>query len=241
MKLISEQIKYETDRMPTSTLTSRYQKWFNDYYIRRMEEPTETQQTELMVPGKIYTFSYFPEEKYRDKGVFYAYMPITLILGQKLSQGGNLIPYGINLSFVPPRVRIKIMDAIVRIFNTEYIQPSIERLNTGNEVIRNIPLLYDVACKILEGSGFKFAIRGYRYDNMLSTPRIITYEDWYKINFFGNQYIVNSNARAIYYQYMRAMNDKYTIGRKEEIKLLKIKIKEIKEYLKQNERQTTFS
>lgn len=234
MELISKTIKRETDKTPYSTLVSRYTKWFDTYYIERTEEPPETQGHIMLKPGKIYTWSYDPI--FKDKMKFFSYMPLNLILGTKLSKEGNLIPYGINLTFVPPSIRIKILDEIVRIWNTDIIKPNIERINEGKEVIHDIPIFYDVAKKVLEGSGFEFSIRSYRYERFLSLPRIVTYEDWHKLCYFHIKYVAKMNIKSIYYLYNKSLKDSYRIGQRGDASnIQKKKIKEVKEYFKKRQ------
>lgn len=234
MELPSKTIKRETDSTPYSTLVGRHTRWFDHYYIDRLEEPKEIKTDIILEVGKIYTFAYDPI--FKDELDFFSYVPINLILGTKLSKAGNLIPYGINLSFVPPTIRIQILDEIVRIWNTDIIKPNIERINQGLPVLHNIPLFYDVAKKILEGSGFEFAIRGYRYERFGSLPRVVSYEDWYKLCYFSIKYISKMQIRQIYYRYQQALKENYRIGHKAAADIQKKKIKEVKEYFKKRER-----
>lgn len=236
MILISEQIKKDTDLNPYSTLVSRYEKWFSNTYIDKTLEPIERKDDILLIPGKIYTFAYDPSDEYKDKSKFFSYMPINLILGQKLTKAGNLLPYGINLSFVPPSIRIKILDQITRIWNSDIIKPNIERIKEGKFTIHEIPIFYDVAKKILDGSGFEYAIRSYRYERFGNMPSIISYEDWHKICYFHLKYVAKMQIRAIYVMYMKNIQESYKVGKKYDVNLPKTKIKEVKEYFSKREK-----
>lgn len=237
MELISKQIKKETDTIPYSTLVSRYQKWFDDYYIRRIEEPIETQNNIIMIPGKIYTFAYDPSEDYKNECDFFSHMPINLILGHKITKAGNWLTYGINLSFIPPSVRIRILDEIIRIWNTDIIKPNIERLEKGLPILHDIPIFYDVAKKILEGSGFEWAIRSYRMERIASLPLIVTYSDWYKLSFFTIKFIMKMQVRAIYVKYNKNIHGKqWKIGMSYGVDIKGKKIKEVKEYFSKRQK-----
>ena len=214
MELVSKTIKKETSITPYSTLVSRYTKWFDDRYVnKKIDDLPEKKEDIVLIPGKIYTFSYDPITK--DQMKFFSYMPINLILGYKLSKAGNMIPYGINLSFIPPSVRIKILDAIVRVW--------------GNNIIKNNEELID---KGLEGSGWEFCIRGYRYDHIRSLPQIVSYSDWHRICYFSIKFIAKMQIRAIYRLYAINANPKYRIGKKYDITIHHKKVKELRDYFK---------
>ena len=229
MKLVSEIIKEETDAIPYSTLVSRAWRWYDDTYIKRIE-PTREPEPDLLsiTPGRIYTFSYDPITA--DKLRFFSYRPINLILGNKITNAGNLIPYGINLSFIPPTVRIKIMDEIFRIFGDEIIQPNIERIEAELPVITDLPLLYDVAQFILKGSGFEYAIRGYRLDRFMTTPQIISYQDWYKLNYFAIKSVQKMTVKSIYFDYMKNIDASWRIGKRYNLQTANKTIAEVNDY-----------
>ena len=144
MELVSKTIKKETSITPYSTLVSRYTKWFDDRYVnKKIDDLPEKKEDIVLIPGKIYTFSYDPITK--DQMQFFSYMPINLILGYKISETGNIIPYGINLSFIPPSVRIKVLDAVVRVWGNNIIKNNEELIGKGLPTQEEIPMDYDAS------------------------------------------------------------------------------------------------
>lgn len=231
MELVSKTIKRETSTTPYSTLVSRYTKWFDDRYVeKKIDDLPEKKEDIVLVPGKIYTFSYDPITK--DQMQFFSYMPINLILGYKISEAGNMIPYGINLSFIPPSVRIMILDSIIRVWGNNIMKNNEELIDKGLPTQSEIPMDYDAAKKLLEGSGWEFAIRGYRYDHMRSLPQIVSPRDWHKICYFSIKFIAKMQIRAIYRLYAINANPNYRIGKKYDINIQQKKLKELRDYFK---------
>jgi hypothetical protein len=233
--LPSERIIEETKDVTMSTVVYRNQKWFEEGYVTRISDPLEPNFKTLPLEiGKMYSFAYDPI--YKDQLDFYDFMPINLILGYTITKKGRLNPYGINLSYIPPKTRTAVLDVIVKTFRTQYINPNITRISEENFNLKRLPMTYDIAKKILHNSGFEFAIRSYRYSNIGSKPRIITYEDWWKPCTFTSKFIKEMNIRGIYYRYKRNLDDKYRIGQKDKpVDIKKTKVKDIKEYIKKRD------
>lgn len=230
MELISETIRKLSENTPYSTLVGRSKKWFDETYVQKSKEPIEESSAIVPKIGKLYTWFYDPITK--DKMDFFSWCPLTFIIGYKISSKGHLIPYGINLSFIPPSMRIKILDTIVRLWNSNIINPDIERIKKGVSPLHEIPLYYDVAKMVLQDSGFEFAIRSYRLDRFQSSPMVVSYEDWYKICLFPISYIEKMQIRAIYWRYWRNLDGTYKIGDGKTRDIVKTKVKEVREYVK---------
>ena len=149
--------------------------------------------------------------------------------------------FGINLSFVPPKVRMTILDEIKRVFGTMIINPNIDRINKGQQSLKKMPMTYDLAKVLLQKSGFEFALRSYIYTRMGSKPRIIDYSEWWRLGTFSSDYIRKLNKLSIYWRYKQKLDkadfrvyDKKTqkYGRKEKKILLKnMTIKAVKEFV----------
>ena len=232
MELVSETIMRMSQSVPYSTIVSRSKKWFDDVYVMKEKKPMEESRTPIPKIGKIYTWFYDPLTK--DEMDFFSWCPLTFIIGYKITSGGHLLPYGINLSFIPPSMRIKILDTIIRLWNTQVINPNIERIKAGETPTMEIPLYYDVAKKLLQNSGFEFAIRSYRLERFQSSPMIVSYEDWYKICTFPIRYIEKMQIRAIYWRYWRNL-DGNGIGKHKDVEIVKTKIKEVQDYVKKRQ------
>ncbi len=232
--LPSDRLKLELDQHPIGTIRYQNEKWFEKTYITNKLDPIEENHKSIPEIGKIYTFTYDPI--YKDELNFYDNMPINLILGYILTKNGHMNPYGINLSFIPPKTRILVLSIIYKIFWTSHIKPNIERISEDNWNTKILPFQYDVAKKILNKSGFEFAIRSYRMDHFMSKLNIVTYEDWWRLGTLSSDFIRKMTSRQIYYLYNKNAISGFKIGQKTEIKITKTKIKDVKKYL--NERYT---
>lgn len=237
--LPSERLQEETKTVTLSTVTYHNEKWFEKRYVERIIDTKEINFKILPLEiGKIYIFPYSPI--YADKLSFFDYMPINLILGYIITKAGRLNPYGINLSYIPPKIRVAILDTIIKIFKTQYINPNITRISEENWNLKTLPMTYDIAKRILHNSGFEFAIRSYRNDRMGNKPLILTYEDWWRLSTIHSKFLAKMTIRMVYYRYKRNLDDQYRIGQPDKfVKIKKTGVKEIKEYIKGRHKDKT--
>lgn len=193
----------------------RNQRWFQDLYINRLDEPPEPNIKMIMEVGKAYSFVY--DAKFKDKLNFWDLMPhlmIPLTYFKRKDRKINVV--GINFSYIPPKIRMAVLDKIVKTFSSMIIDPNIEMIDKYQfHSLSNMPLFYDIAKNILKGSGFEFAIRSYIYTRISIEPKVITYEDWWKVATFPSKYIKKLGIRAIYYLYKRNIIESYRVGQKE--------------------------
>lgn len=212
---ISTRLMLELKQSTVQKLTRSSQKWYEETYIKQEKHPLEVHPpNSLLIPGKIYTFAYDP--KYKDKLSFYDNRPINFILGHQESADSK-VPnaFGINLSFIPPKIRSAILDEIRRVFGTMIIQPNEEAIRKGKiSSIRKMPIDYDLVKMMLAKSGFEFALRSYIYDRMKTSPQIIDYHEWWRTALFASKYIKKMNILSIYWEYKRHI-DKETYRIKE--------------------------
>ena len=236
-EFLNEQLRSRS----ATTIISDNRKWYENTYIKESINPLEIHPNDTpLVPGKIYTFPYDP--KYKDRLSFFDNRPINFILGHMPSaEGFRPNAFGINLSFVPPKVRMTILDEIKRVFGTMIINPNTDRINKGQQSLKKMPMTYDLAKVLLQKSGFEFALRSYIYTRMGSKPRIIDYSEWWRLGTFSSDYIRKLNKLSIYWRYKQKLDkadfrvyDKKTqkYGRKEKKILLKnMTIKAVKEFV----------
>lgn len=195
MDLPSKTYLDQVRKTSPSTVTRNSQMWFNAIYESHTQAPPEPFLGPIEA-GKVYTYVYDP--KHADDLPFYDAFPIFLSMGHL--QNGNI--FGINLSYIPPRIRMRVLDKFVRVFHTRFIKANINMLERGKpESMREIPFFYDVAKHMMAGSGFQFAIRSYLHSHVRSNPRIITYEDYWRLLAFTSDDIQKLNIRAIYSMY----------------------------------------
>lgn len=178
-----------------STVTRNSQMWFTAIYEQHTMAPPEPFLGPIEA-GKLYTYIYDP--KHAKDLPFYDTFPMFLSMGHL--QNGNI--FGINLSYIPPRIRMRILDKFVRVFHTRFIKNNVIALERGKpEMMKEIPFFYDVAKQMLAGSGFEFAIRSYLHSHVRSAPRVVTYEDYWRLLAFASDDIQKLNIRAIYALY----------------------------------------
>lgn len=236
MKLPSEIIREEQNATSVSTTRRRAQEWFNDTYINEVLEPKEAYEDITLEVGKMYSYWYDPY--YADKLPFFDNFPVMLCLGH-LETKKRINAFGINISYLPPEWRIQIFDKIFKMFGNRYLKYNKDIINKGRPTQQKVtPMYYDVMKQILEGSGFEFALRSYRYDRFMSVPKIITIEDWWKPLLFPSNYIFKLNVRAIYAKYKQNVDDTYKgIGSKDpKVNIRKTKVKDINAYIKNREK-----
>lgn len=223
MKRIKSQIDYLKSEIPVSTLYYRNIKWHLDHYVDSTKPVIERHHGPLLQIGTIYTFQYDP--KYKDKLSFYDNYPINLIMGHIETKDGKMNPYGINLSYIPPPIRIKILDKFIDIFEVQIDnnRKLISDISTlfNHPQKDHIPITYKVAKMVLKDSGFEYAIRSYIYSRIESDPKIITYDEWYRTCLFSSQYIKGLNLASIRYRYKKARDATYRIGQLEKEVILK--------------------
>ncbi len=242
---ISTRLMLELKDSTVSKLTRSSQKWYETTYIKEEASPLETHPPNaLLEAGKIYTFAYDP--KYADRLSFYDNRPINFILGH-LPPAEGKVPnaFGINLSFIPPKIRAAILDEIRRVFGTMIIQPNMDAIRKGKiNSIQKMPIEYNLAKMMLRKSGFEFALRSYIYDRMKSSPRIIDYHEWWRVALFGSKYIKKMNTLSIYWAYKKQIDkadyrvkkrgiDDYT-RREKKMVLKNMTISAVKKYLDAN-------
>lgn len=226
VQLVSETIKQKQAESSVSTVRRHSEKWFDDTYIKRKSDPVEPFTGRYLEEGKMYTYRYDP--KYAKQLDFYDNQPIMLCLGHLETKSGYNT-FGLNLSYIPPKLRVQILDTIIRVFRTRVINRNADKINRGKtNNLAKLPLSYDICKKILRGSGFEFAIRSYIYGRIETEPMIISYEEWYHPAQFPSHYIKKLNVKAVYMRYKKQFSADYSIGKKDpKAKIEKVKIKDI--------------
>lgn len=212
MDLPSKSIEKAVKDKSLSTVIYHNKKWFDEGYISRTSEVPEERKGKLLQVGKMYSYNYDP--KYKDILAFYDFAPVMICIGHVQTASGQLNALGINISYIPPKIRPLVLDKIFKIFRGG-IEASIKQVKKSKVATKEIPLNYEVCKQILKDSGFEFAIRSYIYTRMKTEPRIVTYEDWWKPSTFPSEFIEKMNIRAIYALYKKSLDPNYRIGKKD--------------------------
>jgi len=125
----------------------------------------------ILNPGKMYIFNYYtPDEAEYDTN------PIVIGLGR--SDDGNQL--GLNLHYIPYRVRVQLIQRIYTSFDS-FIKQQIKGRGLGNPTLQQpITQLNWDNLKASYGNFFNlnYAVRQYRVDRM-KKPLVIGFENWY--------------------------------------------------------------
>lgn len=207
--------------------------WFEDVYVKRIDDPVEERVGRLLEVGKMYSFLY--DAKHKKELEFWMYLPTSsLCIGHIEGKNKKLNAMCINTAYIPPKIRMLVLDKIVKVFNSMIIKQNEKLIKSGRfKSQAHMPLFYDICKKILKDSGFEFAIRSYIYTRMKTKPLIISYEDWWKASVLtSNKYLLKKDIRYVYYKYKQALDAGYKIGQESPtVKIGRTNIKSLKNYL----------
>lgn len=201
MDLPSETIKKIRESKSESSIRVRNQKWFDEFYFdRNLPKNDYLEQNRRkfkFVVGKVYTFFYF-NPKYKDELEFYNAVPVGVFLGWL--ECGN--PLFLGLQFIPPKIRVLVLDKIVK-FNESKIDASNKIILKSGYSDRILKTKYSDLKAYLKKSGFEYAIRSYIIKRIKTEPLIVTYYDWWRLCTFAGQYMKKKNIAYIYYHYKK--------------------------------------
>jgi hypothetical protein len=201
------------------------------YFLKKGEYKEENTKN-MMEVGKMYSGFLYPQPKYKDELDFYNTFPTVLCIGYFERSDGKRNPLVLNMNFIPPKIRILILDKIMRTFNST-VQQNYTRIANGKKSTKVLPAWYKVLKIILKRSGFEFSIRSYIPSRMKGKPQIISYSDYWKLFFISNKFMVKLSQRQIYILYKINLNSSYKIGTKDKkISLNNNKISDLKKLLK---------
>lgn len=180
-----------------SKITKESQDLFDDKYLvkkNKFQEQEIISKTKPFCPGKIYMFDYNPI----DKKIlpFYDRKPIILALGGVKTDKGFL-EYGLNLSFIPEKVKTFIIDTIFKL-SYRNIQKDYNKVldNKGVSNLKNLGISKKQIDKLFKNTGYEFAIRSY-YRHRSNDTRVIFYDDWYLISYIRSKSVRNKTIGEI--------------------------------------------
>lgn len=216
METVTRSISQLTKNRSKSSIIRDGQKWFEYNYISRNNYNVVS--ANRFTPGYIYNFFYDPELKNakfsngKDVLQFYDTAPIVFCLGYlNTSFGERMI--GLNISYFPPKFRIKFLDKIISKFDS--------KLSVNDKNLRerkpyyDIGVNYDIIKILMKDSGFQFTVRSYIPSRIKNKPLVIPPSKWYYISLFASKFIVKMNIRAIYILYKQNIDSSFRIGKKD--------------------------
>lgn len=155
------------------------------------------------VPGEVYFFSYRTDSKPTKDRSFIDRFPILLCTETFNTIKAGTIIKGIDLVVVPPGKRI---DIIGKIYDTFLDQISINDKSYERGASKSPINLSDPRIdSLLLGTGYKFAVFGFKY-KFIRQPGVISMDDWPKLPFLSVNLLEGSTLQAIYREYQTKLN-----------------------------------
>jgi hypothetical protein len=207
MELPSKTLYKTRKRLSESSIRQRNLNWFNDFYFERnvpkTSYPEYSKSQFKFVVGRVYTFFYF-DPKYKEELDFYNAVPVGIFVGYNKKSGH---PMFLALQFIPPKIRVEILDKIAE-YNLSSIIKASEIIRKSGFSERKLDTTYYDFKKYLQKSGFEFAIRSYILTRIQSRPMVITFWDWWRLCTFSGQFMRKKHIISIYNAYKKANQEK---------------------------------
>jgi hypothetical protein len=206
LSLPSEQLKLELSERSDGVLRYHNGKWYEQLYLDEKFKVRDSSGSEMkpFSVGRIYTFLY-SDPKYKDILPFYSGFPTGIFIGWTKHKEPN--PLFLALWMIPPAIRIQILDKIFK-NNEKLIQQNEYNILRGINDITDFDCDYYAIKKYLDGSGFGFAIRSYIIERIETEPKIISWQDAWRINTITNQYVMYKDIMTIYREYNKNIDVK---------------------------------
>ena len=180
---------------------------FTNYWIIEQTERFKARQLKFFMPGRIYTYQYMPHGT--DVLDFYDKRPMVYIIGEYVSKSsGKHIVQGVNLNFLPEKVKAKFIDTAYRIFGDAYKvademsdEDRLASMMQINQLVTNwyfMSLNFDKNAKI----GLSFAVRNYNVKRIMN-PVLIEVEDFEMIPYFVPKEMMKLPIGGIYALYLK--------------------------------------
>lgn len=195
--------------------------------------------------GYIYTFQYKPLNE--DVLSYYDRQPIVFFTNRnKFNKNEkSLVVDGINLNFIPVKIRIYILSVFKQYFDTIYQSGKItDIISSSKSSIESgywqKMLDYLIGNTILK-TNYEFAIRPYCVSpKCMKNLRIIDYEDWNLVATLNEKFIIGKSVSDIYSMYWKFKKSEYKKKieeEKEAKKQAKLEAKQEKEKEKEAKQQ----
>jgi hypothetical protein len=168
----------------------------NDFFSKNyIENSKYSSFTMPFVPGMIYSFQYRTPSKITEKRKFINRNPIFLFLNYSKTLSNENILHGIDLSTIPYDIRQIILMRIWDSFKDTIVKNSQSDRNRSA-----LPLLVSNTDSILNKTGYKKSIFGFKYGYFYNTKEIKS-EDWVRIPFLELNTFEGLSSFEIYKEY----------------------------------------
>lgn len=207
--------KYDKDPNKAELRKTAYE-YFNDKYIKtpfqnywiiEQTERFKARQLRFFLPGRVYTYQYMPHGK--DLLDFYDRRPMVYIIGEFISKSSGMhIVQGINLNFLPEKVKARFIDTAYRIFGDAYrladTMSDEDRLTSMMQINKFITNWYFMSINFDNNAkiGLSFAIRNYDVKQIMN-PVLIEVEDFEMIPYFVPKEMIGLPIGGIYALYLK--------------------------------------
>jgi hypothetical protein len=210
--------EYESNIKKTAFRNDAYpffnEKYFKDprkpgFFLWDTNEREQVNKQKLWIPGRIYTFQYDP--LYKDMLDYYDRRPIVFVHGVVKAKNGNDILVGLNLNFLPEKVRVTVLEYFYQQFKNDYAQSGeivgkITIIQRAIQFLKNwlgVQKIFDDQAKV----GYQFAFRNYIISGArMKGATLVENSDWAYIPFLQTKDVVGKGLNEIYSEYKASLD-----------------------------------
>jgi hypothetical protein len=196
MSNIFQRLELQAFRAGITPRTKESRNWFrnkikNMRSIKRTELMKEDplKQTSQEIVGSMYMFFYDP--KHKDTLPYYDAFPLVVVVGP--AEGGF---YGLNLHYLPPILRAKMLDALMDITtNTKF-----------NDSTR-FKMSYELLVKTSKLKYFEPCFKHYLNEHVQSKFALVPAPEWEIATFLPTADFRKANSKKVYYDSKKILGD----------------------------------
>ena len=187
MSNIFQNLELQAFRAGITPRTKESREWFRKKikYLKTInreslmkEDPLK--QTSQEIVGSMYMFFYDP--KHKDTLPYYDTFPLVVVVGP--AEGGF---YGLNLHYLPPILRAKMLDALMDITT-----------NTKFNNSTRFKMSYELLAKTAKLKYFKPCFKHYLNEHVKSKFAMVPAPEWEIATFLPTANFEKANANAVY-------------------------------------------
>lgn len=189
-----QQLEYEAFRSGITARTTQSRDWFRkkmkeigDVNRNRLLKDPALQKRQRPGAGNMYMFFYDP--KHREKLPYYDAFPLILMVGP--APGGF---YGLNLHYLHPTMRAKLMDELLDITNNKRYDQSTK-----------FKLSYQVLSSANKFAAFKPCFKHYLTKHVQSSFALVEAPEWEIAMFLPTEQFRKKSARSVWAESKRSI------------------------------------
>lgn len=181
-----------------------YKLWQTKYVsAKKGQEPQEKFTEKVMIPGKIYACFYANMDDIKSgNSQFVDHWPIFFSFGAHV-RDGKVYEAGIDLNLIPHKIRVQVLDILYK-FNKATIEKNAKLINEGKKGKAAIKLDFDLAKKMLDGTGWERAYIVMRRDK-IGKIKVVDYQDWAAMVALNTKGVRGKGLAAIWTDYIKNM------------------------------------